>query len=306
MRWEKKGRVYVADGSVERARHYAVPPTPHLRPDGILRLYVAFCDGAIMGRLGWVDVDAERPDRVVGVSRAPALDIGEPGSFDENGVLPTCVVEVDGELFLYYVGYQLGAKVKYYQFQGLAVSSDGGETFERRLRVPVIDRSDSELLNRTSAFLRRHGGGFEMWYVGGSEWTTVGSKPLPIYNLRYLMSDDGVHWPADGEVCLDFDDPDEDAFGRPWIVETGDEQLMFYSVRKRSIDYRIGYARSLDGRSWVRDDANVGIDVSGSGWGSEMIAYASVVQLDGRTVMFYNGNERGRTGFGYAELVDGW
>jgi hypothetical protein len=34
-----------------------------------------------------------------------------------------------------------------------------------------------------------------------------------------------------------------------------------------------------------------------------MIAYGSVFESGGRTFLFYNGNERGKTGFGYAELV---
>jgi hypothetical protein len=33
-----------------------------------------------------------------------------------------------------------------------------------------------------------------------------------------------------------------------------------------------------------------------------MIAYASVLAHKGRTYMFYNGNNLGKTGFGYAEL----
>jgi len=42
------------------------------------------------------------------------------------------------------------------------------------------------------------GGGFEMWHAGGSDWTTHQWQPLPVYNLRHMRSDDGVHWPAEG------------------------------------------------------------------------------------------------------------
>jgi hypothetical protein len=263
---------------------------------------MAFCDRDIVGRVGYVDVRADAPGEILAVSPEPVLDIGAPGMFDENGVLPTCVVAVGDLLYMYYVGYQLGSKVKYFQFQGLAISSDGGESFGRALRVPVIDRSDAEPLNRTSAFVRHDQGAFQMWYVGGGEWTEVAGKPLPVYNLRYLESPDGIEWPGEGEVCLDFANDDEHAFGRPWIWEDGDGLAMLYSIRTRSKDYRLGLARSGDGIAWERRDAEVGIDVSSSGWDSEMIAYGSVFQRDGRTYLFYNGNERGRTGFGYAEL----
>ena len=304
MHWSKKGRIYVPDGSRPWAQAYAFPPTPLMRDDGSLRLYMAFCDADTVGRCGWVDVDPEDPSSVLGVSEEPVLGIGRPGAFDENGLLPTTVLRVGDEIWMYYVGYQLGHKLTYYQFEGLAVSRDGGESFDRRQRVPVLDRSDTEMVNRTSAFVREaDGGGFEMWYVGGSDWTVVDGKALPVYNMRHLRSEDGVHWPEEGEVCLDFDSADEHAFGRPWVVRNADgTQGMFYSVRTRSKDYRIGYAESRDGMVWERMDDVAGIDVSEEGWDSESIAYASVIDLAGTRTMFYNGNLRGKTGFGYAVL----
>jgi hypothetical protein len=35
-----------------------------------------------------------------------------------------------------------------------------------------------------------------------------------------------------------------------------------------------------------------------------MICYPCVVEVDGRTLMFYNGNGFGQTGFGYAVLEE--
>lgn len=304
MRWEKRGRIYVPPGDVPWAQHYAFPPTPYRLNDETLRLYVAFCDEHTVGRAGYVDVLLAAPETIVAVSPAPVLDIGEPGMFDENGVLPTSIVPVGDELYMYYVGYQLGYGVRYYQFQGLAVSRDGGESFQRAQRVPVIDRSDAEPLNRTSAFVQRSGDGFEMWYVGGGDWTVVGDKPLPTYNIRYLQSPDGVRWGSTGTVCVDYADADEHALGRPWIWRHGDQTLMMFSSRTRSKDYRLGLARLVDGNRWERCDDEVGIDVSPDGWDSEMIAYGSIVQDGDRVLLFYNGNERGRSGFGYAVLAE--
>ena len=303
MRWRKGGHIYVPDGSIEWAQAYAFPPTPFDVGDGRLRLYVAFCDLNTVGRLGYVDVSAEDPGEVVGVATEPLLDIGLPGFFDDNGLLPTRVLEFGDRLYLYYVGYQLGTRVRYFQFEGLAYSDDGGRSFRRASRVPILDRSDREPLHRTSAFVDRAGDRFRMWYVAGEEWVLVGGRSLPRYNLRYLESDDGVTWGPAGEVCLDFADEDEHAFGRPWVFEHDGRHKMLYSVRRRSIGYRLGYAESSNGRTWERRDSEVGIDVSESGWDSQEIAYGAVVlREDGGAWLFYNGNERGRTGFGYAEL----
>lgn len=306
MRWEKKGRVYAPDGSMDWAQKYAFPPTPLLMPDGTLRLYLAFCDEHTVGRVGYVDVDPGEPSRVLRVSPRPVLDIGQPGAFDENGVLPTCVLRVDDEIWMYYVGYQLGHKLRYFQFQGLAVSRDGGERFERWSRVPVIDRSDAELVNRTSAFVMREDGRFRMWYVGGSEWTHgKDGKFLPVYNLRYLESPDGRTWGPRGEVVLDFAGEDEHAFGKPWVLRAGGLYRMWYSVRTRSLGYRLGYAESPDGRAWTRRDDQAGIGVSPDGWDAEMVAYAAVLPYRDQVYMFYNGNNCGQTGFGYAVLREG-
>jgi hypothetical protein len=302
MKWNKKGRIYVPDGSKPWARKYAFPPTPYLLNDEVIRMYVAFCDENTVGRIGFVDILADSPSEVIGVSDVPVLDIGTPGAFDENGILPTSIVEVGNELYLYYVGYQLGQKVRYYQFEGLAISKDGGQTFHRRLKVPVTDRSDAEMLNRTSAFVRQKGDTFQMWYVGGSDWTTVNGKPLPMYTIKYLTSEDGIHWGDEGQVCIDYQNDDEHAFGKPFVIEDAGLHKMFYSIRTRSKGYRLGYAESIDGLTWTRKDSEVGIDVSASGWDSQMIAYSAIVRHKEKVYMFYNGNNLGESGFGYAEL----
>ena len=153
MKWQKLGRIYVPDGTLAWAKKYACPPTPLLMPNGVLRLYTGFCDENTVGRAGYVEVDPADPTKVLNVTAEPVLDIGVPGAFDENGVLPTSVIRVGDEIFMYYVGYQLGYKVRYFQFEGLAISRDGGATFSRYSQVPVIDRSDDEMHNRTSAFV---------------------------------------------------------------------------------------------------------------------------------------------------------
>jgi hypothetical protein len=56
-------------------------------------------------------------------------------------------------------------------------------------------------------------------------------------------------------------------------------------------------------RTWERDDARAGIDVSADGWDSQMICYPAVVDLGERVLLFYNGNGFGANGFGYATLA---
>ena len=78
---------------------------------------------------------------------------------------------------------------------------------------------------------------------------------------------------------------------------------MWYASRGDS--YRIGYAESKDGLTWTRKDHESGIDVSESGWDSEMLAYPYVFAHEGDYYMLYNGNDYGKTGIGLAVLEGG-
>ena len=50
------------------------------------------------------------------------------------------------------------------------------------------------------------------------------------------------------------------------------------------------------------DDGAAGIDVSESGWDSDMLCYPHVFWCGDRAFMLYNGSEFGRRGFGVAVL----
>ena len=303
MRWRKRGRIFVPDGRAPWARAYAFPPTPLRLDDERLRIYVAFCDEQTVGRVGYVDVRLDDPSEVLCVSERPVLDVGEPGTFDDNGVVPTCVLASGDELLLYYTGYELRARVPYSQLLGLAVSRDGGESFVRHGRVPVLERSDAETTTRASAHVVHEDGRFVMYYSGGSGWTEADGRLLPVYDVRRLESSDPAAWGSEGEVCLALAPEDEHALARPWMLSPADGcRRMLYSYRARSHDYRIGLAVSEDGSTWLRRDDAAGIGPSGAGWDSDAVAYGAAVEHDGRTYLFYCGNGRGRTGFGYAEL----
>jgi hypothetical protein len=78
---------------------------------------------------------------------------------------------------------------------------------------------------------------------------------------------------------------------------------MWYSIRSFAEPYRVGYAESVDGLRWVRMDSEAGIARSNDGWDSEMICYPAVIKVGPRTLMFYNGNGHGASGFGAAEMI---
>ena len=64
----------------------------------------------------------------------------------------------------------------------------------------------------------------------------------------------------------------------------------------------MGYAESFNGIDWTRNDKEVGILPSSTGWDSEMVCYPSVFDHHNNRYMVYNGNGYGKTGFGLARL----
>lgn len=302
QQWEKLGRVYVARGEQPWKQSHAYLPTAVLLEDERIRVFVAFLDEHKVGRLGFVDIDAREPTRVLAVSDHPALDIGSPGTFDENGITPLSVFERDGRTWLYYAGWQLGIRLRYFLFTGLAFSDDRGLTFRRHARVPVLDRTDAEPTLRTGGFVLPTKAGFRMWYMSGERWVESQGRQMPSYGMRYAESSDGVTWPDAGSTCIKPREPDEFGFGRPFVLEEGGRLRMWYSIRLLEKGYRLGYAESADGLRWERRDAELGLDVSPEGWDSEMIGYAWVQRTRFGTYLFYNGNNYGETGFGVAVL----
>ena len=300
MRWRKLGLLYAPDGRSEWARTHAMIPTPLWLSGDVLRLYVSHLDEHSVGRIGYVDLRASDPTRPLAVAERPVLDIGSPGTFDDNGVVPCCMIRDTAGLRLYYSGFQKQTKIPYTIFSSVATGDASGAAFARASAAPLLDRTESELFFRAAPFVLHEDGRWRMWYIGGGGWTDDGKgKLLPRYSLRHTQSQDGLDWRDPSVECLTPNGPDEIGFGRPFILRQTSGYRMWYSIRKRN-GYGLGYAESADGLGWVRKDEAAGIACSDKGWDSEMICYTAVVPADGKWLMFYNGNGYGRTGVGVA------
>jgi hypothetical protein len=186
--------IYGPDGSVPWARHSALTPTPIMLEPDVIRVFAGFRDAEGVSRIGYVDVEAENPSLVRKVSSRPVLDVGTPGAFDDNGVILGDVLRAGETLRMYYVGFQKVQQVKFLAFSGLAISTDGGESFQRSSPVPVMDRDVDSLFIRAIHTVLFDNGLWKVWYASGSGWLYVGGTPYPRYNIRYTESEDGVNF----------------------------------------------------------------------------------------------------------------
>ena len=303
MRWERKGLIYTPPFDGSWKDNSALQPTALLMSDRI-RLFLGFRDTEGVSRVGFVDLEIDDPSNIITVSENPVLDIGQNGKFDDNGVVPTAIIEHDDNLILFYAGYQLPAKVRFVVFGGLAISKNNGESFERYSKVPVFDRTDEGALFRVPHSVMLDEGKFKFWYGAGTEYTSSVSKTLPVYNIWYLESDSLTSVPRSGTEVLRIRGK-EHRLGRPSVIKDGEIFRMFYGYGSAEKPYQLGYAESKDGKKWSRKDASLGMSLAEEGWDSEMMAYPCVVRTETKTYLFYNGNQYGHNGFGYAELLEG-
>jgi len=266
-----------------------------------VRVYFSARDDQGRSLIGAGALDLDRPPGGLRPDPAPLLGPGCPGTFDESGVTTSCLVEHDGTRFLYYTGWTRGVTVPFYFYAGLAASGDGGRSFERVSRAPILERSEVDPFLTASPWVLVEDGGWRMWYVSCVGWEPTPNGPRHRYHIKYAESADGIRWAREGRVCVDFASAEEYAFARPCVIkESAGVYRMWYAVRGKR--YRIGVAESADGLTWTRHDDAAGIDVSASGWDSEMIEYPVVFDAAGRRYMLYNGNGYGRTGMGLAVL----
>lgn len=304
MKWTKRGLILAPDRVFPWAVHSALTPTPWLVDDRTIRLYAAFRDEAGVSRIGFLDVEAGNPSTIKYVSPTPALDIGAPGTFDDNGVILGDVVPDGNAIRLYYVGFQLVRGVKFLAFTGLATSDADGRTFHRHGDTPVLDRANGERYIRTIHSVRQEKGVWRAWYASGDGWAVIDGRPYPRYDIRSLASEEGVTFTGPGQACVALRG-NEYRIGRPRVYRFDGRYLMFYTRGTLAGDYLAGYADSPDGISWTRRDDDIGIGLSDTGWDSRAVCYPALLPWRDRIYMFYNGNDMGRSGVGYA-VLEAW
>ena len=287
-------------------KSHAQLPTVLARGD-TLRIYFASRPQANLSLTTFLDVDASEPSRILYVHDRPILDLGQPGMFDEHGVMPGFVCEHRGQIWLYYGGWSRRTEIPYSNWTGLAVSDDGGTTFRRAFPGPVLDRTPLEVYSATGCFVYKERDAWTMWYASGEDWITINDRDEEYYVIKSARSTDGLVWTRDNRRLLSSGKEIEPTH-RPTVFLHGERYHMLFCYRGITEfrggpgSYRIGYAWSDNLRDWTRADAQAGIEPSQDGWDSTMIAYPYVIQVDDRILLFYNGNGFGQTGIGYAQL----
>ena len=309
MPWIKKGFIYKPDGTLPHSRTHAQVPFALPLANGRLRIYISSRDDQGQSRPTFVEVNGNNPSEVLYVHDRAVMDIGTSGQYDETGAMPSWFVPLpNGEIWFYYTGWNRNWDNSYRLAIGLAVSKDGGLTFEKAFAGPVMDRNIQNPVWAAQPSVLYEDGTWKMWYIACHKHEIIDGRPEPFYRAQYAESKDGIKWEISDVPSIDFDDFMH-ALGRPSVVKENRLYKMYYAYRhsdgyrsERDKSYRLGYAESEDGINWTRKDEEMNLKMSENPADFDylMSTYAHCLHYNGQKYLFYNGTGFGASGFGYA------
>jgi hypothetical protein len=290
---------------------HAQVPRPIVLNDK-LRVYFATrekpdSNNQFISRIGFADLDKYDPVRVLAVSQCPVLDVGGSGQFDEFGVMPGDISHVNGGLRLLYTGWSRSADVPYTTCIGEAFSDEQGLVFTRTQAEPVMGLTNKEPILCNGPFVIVKDQCEHMFYASAKQWIQHDGRSECLYVVMHASRVEGGEWNRDGIGCL----PqlhDLECQNSPVVLFLDGRYHMFFcsrhalDFRNAERGYKLGYAWSEDLAVWQRDDGLFEMEGPEGAWENEMKCYPGIVQYDGRTLLFYCGNQFGRSGFGVAEL----
>ena len=303
MRWEKLGQVYCPEFVHPKlATHAANPLAVSLNGD-IYRVFYSGRDLQNRSSVGFIDLDILKRE-VVYIHDKPVFEHGPEGSFYSDGVSIGNCYEADGKRYILFMGWQnppdgrwrgdIGRLILEPDF---SMRLDGDKPFMGADCTDPVSLSYPWVIQESQQV-------YHMWYGSTMTWDAGNGEMLHVINQA--DSNNGHQWRKNG-LAVPYSLGRAQAFSRPTIIENINGGYdMWFSYRSGAGDkYRIGYACSQDGGNWELRLEDAGIDVSLSGWDSEMIEYPFVFDHKGKQYMLFNGNGYGKTGFGLARLEHG-
>jgi predicted GH43/DUF377 family glycosyl hydrolase len=301
FKWNKLGIIFKPNKHYWWMQTHAMLPTVELIDSSIYRVYFGSRNNNNQSHIGYFVIDLSNL-AILEMSKSPVLLPGKLGTFDDNGVLPSSVLKINNVKYMYYIGFKPGGTTRMDLFGGLAVFNNENN-LDRYSEAPIIERCKVNPYINTAPFVienNNHKQSYKyfMYYVAGCGWV---NKDLPKYNIQIAFSNDAIEWERNGQVCIDFENDNEVALARPYVLWNNGKYHMWFSYKGES--YKIGYAVSEDGINWIRCDEVGGMVNSKNNnneFDSDMVAYASVMCYQKKYFMFYNGNNYGFDGIGMA------
>ena len=305
--WKKIGRTYNCNKKKEwNFSHCTHPVVDHFSFSDRWRIYYSSRDRNNISRTSFIDVEPENPQNILYEHNEPIVNLGLLGEFDEFGIVPTSIIQnKNKEVILYYIGLTVKKSVPFENFIG-AILIENNLKFSK-IKGPILGKDSIDPLFIGSLCCFREKDIFRGYYMSGTSWEKIENKAEPKYCIKYAESNNGLNWRKLDKICIELK-KDEAGICQSTVLKDKDLYSMWYCYRKmgeyrnNSKDsYKIGYAKSIDGISWERNDnSSFGIKNSSEGWDNIMTCYPWAFEYNNKKWIIYNGNSFGKTGFGFA------
>lgn len=236
----------------------------------------------------------------------PVLEVGPSGSWDDDDLLVSMILEVEDTLRMWYSGAE--DNNNHYAI-GYAWSIDG-ITWTKWANNPVLELGIDGSWDASSVNFPRvlyQDGEYIMYYGANGN-----AYPYDRWKVGIARSSDPVNWIKDINNPVFEGSADgswDDKYVLPFAIEfDGTEYTMWYNGRQASGHYQVGRAISTDGvTNWVRDTGNPLIPNGPYGsWDYWELIGSSICHVGDLVEIFYTGaGGGGQWRIGMATSSDG-
>lgn len=299
MKWVKKGRIFEQDGDGEYLHSHAANPLVLFLSDSVIRVLFSSRNKANKSSVGYFDYDLKEESTLSNGNSKCLFKYGPAGSFYDHGLSLGCTYTVRNRNYILFMGWQFPENEHWRGDIG-RLELTGDWKLKLSPSTAFIASDDMNSISLSYPWVIHEEGVYRMWFGSTRSWTSENNEMIHV--IDYAESKDGEHWEYIGEA-VPWEIGVAQAFSRPCVINYKGQYHMWYSYRSGTGQkYRIGYAVSDHGRTWERRHHVVGIDISSSGWDSEMICYPTVFEWREKLFMLYCGNGYGKEGIGLAIL----
>lgn len=237
--------------------------------------------------------------KIIRNSKVLSIPLGELGTFDQDGVMPSALLETSEGTHLYYIGWERSFNTPYRLSIGLAIRQKNRETFSKFSNGPILDRSISNPHFSTTPFVYKSTNRFEMIFSNGNGWINHEGKLESIYNLMTAESSDGLLWENFKLTPVEINADKCNA--RPHIFESHLylSQRPTTEFRTKGNGYRIHAFQMNDKITYNECELTWDTELEPDGDKS----YSSIIMIEGIRYIFFNSESFGKNGFHIAQEV---
>jgi hypothetical protein len=299
LEFEYLGKIVTPVELREKAKKGFLQPTLNLTQNSI-EIYVGLRGSNGISHPYKLELSLKDPLKLIDYSRKSILNLGDTGSFDEHGIVPTCIQDFGKIQYLHYAGYQKSKSAPFLIFSGKAVSNNYGESWTKLSNVPYLDRNNSNTCFRVIHSIVNFEGKDFYFFGGGSTWVKIDNKMAPTYDIKVLIRNKNNAEEDIEKTAVSLNGLRR--IGRPNIYKSASGFGMFLSIQGFTGQYKIAHTFSNNLLSWQTNLLPIKINNLPLSC-SDMIAYPNILVGDTISYLFFNGNKMGLDGIHVATIA---